>query len=366
MIQKQKFYHVTSLIVFVGAAFLFYTLGGGTKTEVVEVQSDGYNTNIPDIGSNVKIGDTKLENVQISNAIDGRNAQRSRMANSSFEWFNNDAQQNEITPSASVEQRLTTEEQLMKSLEEGDKLIASFEDKGKNRIDSKSETRQSSANQRRVAFEKRKRERLKVLEDKQDSLLSLGKSTEKTSTQQVESEKIEDAKVETTKKQSGFYSIEGNEKVKSNNIRAVVHGEHKNLQKGSIVKLRLLDNVVIGEHKIPRNTFVYAKLSFGSGRAQLTIDNINMDHFIIPFKGVIYDKDGFQGIYVPDNIVDDTKREVGSDAIKNVKLGNVLGGGLIGSAVDAIQNAASGSIKEEKISISTNYLVTIKQETKTK
>jgi hypothetical protein len=89
-----------------------------------------------------------------------------------------------------------------------------------------------------------------------------------------------------------------------------------------------------------------------------------LDHYIIPFRGIIYDKDGFQGIYVPDNIVDDTKREIGGNVIKDINLNGIPGGGLVSSAVNSIKNAASGSVKEEKISISTNYLVTIKQDTK--
>lgn len=369
MIQKQKFYHVTSLIVFAASFAFFYLLGGGTGEHDIVNNENGINTSMPEIGGNVRIGDNKLDNVAIAKSIDDKHARKVNMANSSFDWFYNDTLYSQ-TPSSALEN--STEDKLQKALEESDRVVAeiTMPDAKRNQssvvhvTSSNDRNSHGTAEQRRAEFEKRKQAKLARLQQKQDSILAL--VTKPETDQTSETEEIDKAEVETTKKQSGFYGIEGNEKMKSNNIRAVVHGEHKNLQKGSVVKLRLLDNVVIGEHKIPRNTFVYAKLSFGSGRAQLTIDNINMDHFIIPFKGVIYDKDGFQGIYVPDNIVDDTKREVGSDAIKNVKLGSVLGGGLIGSAVDAIQNAASGSIKEEKISISTNYLVTIKQETKTK
>lgn len=377
MIQKQKFYHVSSIIVFVASILFFYLLGGGTKAEEIVEETSGVNTDIPEIGNHMKIGDSKLDNVRISEELDERKKIKEGIANSSFEWFYNDTLSNH-TPSSSLD---SNEEQLMRALEESDKLVAEIKmnegntNKGNsnsnnsysNSISSSayaSTSKPTTAEERRAEFERKRDARLKRIQQQQDSILAAGTKKDETNKQKKEEEKIDKAEIETKKKQSGFYSIEGESKAKSNNIRAVVHGEHKNLQKGSVVKLRILDNVIIGEHKIPKNTFVYAKLSFSSGRAQLTIDNINLDHYIIPFRGIIYDKDGFQGIYVPDNIVDDTKREIGGNVIKDINLNGIPGGGLVSSAVNSIKNAASGSVKEEKISISTNYLVTIKQDTK--
>lgn len=365
MIQKQKFYHVSSIIVFVASILFFYLLGGGTESEKVVVETGGVNTDIPEIGNNVKIGNSKIDNVRISEALDERKKRKEGIANSSFEWFYNDTLSSK-TPSSSLE---SNEDQLMKALEESDKLIAEIKMPGEVKTETNKTSSSSSSNytpttaeQRRAAFEEDKRRRIEKIQKQQDSILAAYDKKPEVKKEEVKAEPVEKAEIETKKKQGGFYSIEGESKAKSNNIRAVVHGEHKNLQKGSVVKLRILDNVILGEHKIPKNTFVYAKLSFGSGRAQLTIDNINLDHFIIPFRGVIYDKDGFQGIYVPDNIVDDTKREVGANAIQDINLSGIPGGSLVSSAVNSIQRAASGSVKEERISISTNYLVTIKQE----
>lgn len=370
MIQKQKFYHVTSIIVFVASIFFFYILGGGTESEKVVVETGGVNTDIPEIGNNVTIGNSKIDNVRISEALDERKKRKEGIANSSFEWFYNDTLSSK-TPSSSLE---SNEEQLMRALEESDKLVAEIKMPGEERKNisssgtgsgrSSGNETPTTAKQRRAAFEENKRKRIEKIQKQQDSILAAYDKKPEVKKEDVKAEPVEKAEIETKKKQSGFYSIEGESKAKSNNIRAVVHGEHKNLQKGSVVKLRILDNVIIGEHKIPKNTFVYAKLSFSSGRAQLTIDNINLDHYIIPFRGIIYDKDGFQGIYVPDNIVDDTKREIGGNVIKDINLNGIPGGGLVSSAVNSIKNAASGSVKEEKISISTNYLVTIKQDTK--
>ena len=164
----------------------------------------------------------------------------------------------------------------------------------------------------------------------------------------------------------GFYSVNSQTEENIKDIRAVVHGEYKNISSGSQVKLRLLDNIRIGNVKIPKNTFIYALLSFGNGRAQLKTEQINYNGKMLPFEGIIYDRDGFMGLYIPDNTVSKTKKEAGSDVVSGVDLNISSASGFVTSAVNsvtgAIQSAVSGSIREEKISISANYQLIIKQE----
>ena len=87
---------------------------------------------------------------------------------------------------------------------------------------------------------------------------------------------------------------------------------------------------------------------------------------MLPFEGIIYDRDGFMGLYIPDNTVSKTKKEAGSDVVSGVDLNISSASGFVTSAVNsvtgAIQSAVSGSIREEKISISANYQLIIKQE----
>ena len=40
----------------------------------------------------------------------------------------------------------------------------------------------------------------------------------------------------------------------------------------------------------------------------IKIENIQYRNTIIPFNASIYDQDGFEGLYTPDNIVDEAKR----------------------------------------------------------
>jgi hypothetical protein len=161
----------------------------------------------------------------------------------------------------------------------------------------------------------------------------------------------------------GFYGLSTCQDMPTD-IQAVVHGEHRNLERGAIVKLRLLDDVMINKTRIPANTFLYGQLSFRERRAIIRIDNILYKQVVFPFAGSIYDKDGFEGLYVPDNRIDDATRKAGAQALANADL-RIPSVSIFGSAANAVvgafQSVAQQSISEQKINISSNYLVTIKQ-----
>lgn len=371
MIQKQKFYHVSSIIVFVASILFFYLLGGGTETENIVEETSGVNTDIPEIGNHMKIGDSKLDNVRISEAFDERKRRKEGIANSSFEWFYNDTLSNH-TPSSSLD---SNEEQLMRVLEESDKLVAEIKMPGeeKKNISSRTGSVRSSGNdtpttaeQRRAEFEQKRDARLKRIQQQQDSILAAGTKKDETNKQKKEEEKKIYAEIDNGNTKKGFYSISSAENNINRDIRAVVHGEYKNISTGSQVKLRLLDNIKIGNVRIPKNTFVYALLSFGNGRAQLKTEQINYNGKMIPFEGIIYDRDGFMGLYIPDNTVSSTKKKAGAEVVSGVDLNISSPSSFVSSAINsvtgAVQSAVSGSIRDEKITISANYQLIIKQE----
>ncbi|MCQ2351554.1 MAG: conjugative transposon protein TraM [Paludibacteraceae bacterium] len=165
--------------------------------------------------------------------------------------------------------------------------------------------------------------------------------------------------------EGGFFGLESNTDINETDIRAVIHGDYKNITSGTIIKMRLLDDLETGGVKVPPNTFVYGKLSFKNGRGNIQIQNINYRNKIIKFPGTVYDSDGFEGIYIPENIVSDTKKKAASDAVGAVDIDLTSKSKILKSTVssvtNAIQHAVQGSIKEAKISISSNYSIIIKK-----
>lgn len=170
-------------------------------------------------------------------------------------------------------------------------------------------------------------------------------------------------------KKSGFTNPLARKSSNAHDIRAVVHGEHKNLTTNSKVKLRLIDPMTIDGVTIPASRCIYAKVSFSEGRIQLSIDNVNFENQILPFKGDIYDEDGSRGLQVPDNAISDAGKETAdgslSSANTNIPSGKsrfgVAGISLIQNAVDGAKNAVSRQNRAIKVNISANYKVTIRE-----
>ena len=176
----------------------------------------------------------------------------------------------------------------------------------------------------------------------------------------------EEPKIE-TKKKASFNSMDKKSSSSSaNSIRAVVHGTHKNLIANSTVKLRLLDPLVIDGVTVPRNSFVYGKVSFSEARAMIKIDNVNYEDNVLPFKGEIYDSDGSRGIYVPDNAINDATKEAGQGAVDETPNIPTHGSAVLAvtnianKGANAVKNAVSKGVGKTKCTISDNYRVLIK------
>ena len=163
-----------------------------------------------------------------------------------------------------------------------------------------------------------------------------------------------------------FHGIGDEFERSAGDIRAVVHGDQKNLAQGSMIKLRLLDPVVTGYGTVPANTLVYGKLSFASNRVMVHLESITYRNRVIPFKASVYDMDGFEGISVPENVVHDTGQEATRNVVSSTPVSIPTGVGMVTSAVNAVGSAlkasVQGSVREQKISVSSNYSVILKSD----
>lgn len=368
---KQKQFHIYSIIIFIGACLVFYILGGGTEV-VEENVTKEVEISLPTIGSKVELAEDVFDATEKSSAFRLRQQKEELMAGSAFDWYNNDSKDSTsddvISPISAYE---SEEEKLRKTIQQSNDLVSGFLNKKeetqpkRNTNTSSSSSSQSSVSSdradRQARYEKARERNEKALTEYNERMNASQKKKE-------EPKKVEKvyAVIDNGSTKKGFYSVNSQTEENIKDIRAVVHGEYKNISSGSQVKLRLLDNIRIGNVKIPKNTFIYALLSFGNGRAQLKTEQINYNGKMLPFEGIIYDRDGFMGLYIPDNTVSKTKKEAGSDVVSGVDLNISSASGFVTSAVNsvtgAIQSAVSGSIREEKISISANYQLIIKQE----
>lgn len=183
----------------------------------------------------------------------------------------------------------------------------------------------------------------------------------------TEDEPTENEKeVKTTKNKNGFRTlgVSATSTAPKGSVRAVIHGEQKDITESSQIKLRILDPIEVDGFMIPRNTIIFGMASFSENRVNIDIENIAFRNNIYPFRGRIYDQDGFLGIYIPDNLVNDAKTEASSETISSADVNFSGLTGIVSSGANAIVNAAknvvTGSIRRTKVTLPANYKLIIK------
>ncbi len=90
----------------------------------------------------------------------------------------------------------------------------------------------------------------------------------------------------------------------------------------SRLRIRLMDDLLVGPHVVRKGTHVFAKISGFSGqRVLLTITSIMQGNNILPVRLEVYDNDGSPGLYVPASAFREFSRELGGNTTQGITLG---------------------------------------------
>lgn len=117
-----------------------------------------------------------------------------------------------------------------------------------------------------------------------------------------------------TREVSSYFNTVGVDKSKSKLITAIIDEDIKAVD-GSRVRLRLLDDISIGDETVPKGTYIYVTMSgFSQQRVQGRIESIFFDEQIMKVSLTLYDTDGLEGLYVPQSSFRETKQDVLSSA----------------------------------------------------
>ncbi len=132
------------------------------------------------------------------------------------------------------------------------------------------------------------------------------------------------------------------------------------LTSGQRVTVRLLEDYVEGNVRIPANTHLAAICKIGD-RLELQIRSLEMNGRIVPLALDAYDTDGLPGIYCPETSSVKNTREVSRDALT---AGTTAFGGLVGDIANtvirtgaSIARNASGELSVSVVSGYEFYLV---------
>lgn len=369
----QMLLHVGSVFVSLTVIAIFFILGLGDSDddETAVAVAEGFNLEIPEPE------DESFENSKLKAIISEQNRleeerSRRKMQNNSFDLLESisNVEKGFDKVSADINEMRERQKLSLADLEDVEvpERISAEVDKSirttikKTEVGPSKKERLEKLRQRKAEEIKRKKASILDrygIQDECDEASELGTEPEVAEVQ--ESTKA----LAKTNRKNGFRSLgEKGGILEAGSVRAVVHGEQKDITSSSQVKLRILDPIEVAGTVIPQNTLIIGKASFSENRVFVTIENIAYKDNVYPFKGCIYDRDGFKGIYIPDNLVNDAGKEGGERTVRGVQVNT---GGLRGlldksanAIVDATKSVVSGAIKESKVTLPANYKLIIK------
>ena len=144
-------------------------------------------------------------------------------------------------------------------------------------------------------------------------------------------------------------------------IKAIIDEDIKAVD-GSRVRLRLLDDIDIGERTIQAGSYLYCTMSgFSQQRVKGTVKSILYNDELIKVNLSLYDTDGLEGLYVPRSSFRETSQDIASGAMSqsmNLNDGSSSGSSFGRWGMQAIQNACqkttnaiSKSIRKNNVNV---------------
>ena len=143
-------------------------------------------------------------------------------------------------------------------------------------------------------------------------------------------------------------------------IKAIIDENIKAVD-GSRVRLRLLDDVEIGEMIVKKGAYLYATMSgFSSQRVKGMVKSVLVDDEIVKINLSLYDTDGMEGLYVPSSQFRETTKDVASGAVTgNVDMNTTNTGSsfsqwgmqTVQNAYQKTSNAIGKAIKKNKVKL---------------
>ncbi len=109
-------------------------------------------------------------------------------------------------------------------------------------------------------------------------------------------------------------------KTSNEKIKAVIDQEVK-IVLGSRVKLRLLEDMRVGDIQLSSGQVLYALVTgFQSQRVLLSIKSVVVGGQVIPQSIEVYDQDGLEGLFVPESNFRNIARDIGISATPDLSI----------------------------------------------
>ena len=165
--------------------------------------------------------------------------------------------------------------------------------------------------------------------------------------------------------QNGFYGLCADTAGISETpgILAII-GETETLTPGSLVKMRLSQDICIGGRYIPRRQLIYGVTSMASERMKISVSSIRIRSEILPVSLEAYDLDGLEGIYIPGSMTRDVAKESAGDVLSPLGTGGLdpsIGAQAANAGFQAAKTLMSRKTKQLRVRVKEGYQLILKE-----
>ena len=169
----------------------------------------------------------------------------------------------------------------------------------------------------------------------------------------------------------GFHTAvgEASKQTARNTIKACVHGD-QTITSGQSVRLRLMEDMRVGKHVLPRNTLITGEGSIKGERLDSEILQVEHNGTIIPVELTVHDNDGQAGIFIPGSMEASAAKEMAANlgqnlgtsiSITNQSAGDQLLSEVGRGAIQGVSQYISKKMREEKVHLKSGYTLMLYQ-----
>lgn len=163
----------------------------------------------------------------------------------------------------------------------------------------------------------------------------------------------------------GFHTAvgEASKQTARNTIKACVHGD-QTITSGQSVRLRLMEDMRVGKHVLPRNTLITGEGSIKGERLDIEILQVEHNGTIIPVELTVHDNNGQAGIFIPGSMEASAVKEMAANlgqnlgtsiSITNQSAGDQLLSEVGRGAIQGVSQYISKKMREEKVHLKSGY-----------
>lgn len=153
-------------------------------------------------------------------------------------------------------------------------------------------------------------------------------------------------------------------------IKAILDEEEKGYA-GTRVRMRILDDIYVGEELVPKNTYLYGIITgFQTSRVNITITQILLNNKPLPVHLDVFDNDGYLGLYVPGSNFREFTKEIGTQSTSGLSSIQTSNGqqDLTSSIVSKLFQSSGSTftrlIHQNKATLKYNYIIYLKEKSK--